>query len=108
MDRITVDELRNLIQQGAAPLILDARPKEHQDRDGMIPGALAYVGQDVEAFALSSGEVIVYCNCPNEASAAIIAKQLMKLGAKRVRPLLGGMDAWVASQDSLAPLASPP
>ena len=40
-------------------------------------------------------EVIVYCACPNEASAAMVARQLMRAGFKRVRPLAGGFEAWV-------------
>jgi rhodanese-related sulfurtransferase len=41
--------------------------------------------------------VIVYCACPNEASAARVAKLLKQRGYTRVRPLLGGMDAWVGA-----------
>ena len=40
-------------------------------------------------------DVIVYCDCPNEASAAVVAKKLMRVGFKRVRPLGGGIDAWI-------------
>jgi 3-mercaptopyruvate sulfurtransferase SseA len=39
-------------------------------------------------------EVIVYCACPNEASAARIAQQLIRMGCIRVRPLTGGIFAW--------------
>ncbi|MBV8854088.1 MAG: hypothetical protein JOY91_11835, partial [Sinobacteraceae bacterium] len=35
--------------------------------------------------------------CPNEASAAQVAKLLMNQGFRRVRPLQGGLDAWVAA-----------
>ena len=41
-------------------------------------------------------EVILYCACPNEASAAAVAKKLMRAGFRRVRPLKGGIDAWIA------------
>ena len=41
------------------------------------------------------GEVVVYCACPNEASAVKVAEKLRDLGFKRVRPLLGGIDAWI-------------
>jgi rhodanese-related sulfurtransferase len=41
--------------------------------------------------------VIVYCACPNEASAALIAKRLIQQGYSRVRPLQGGIDAWIAA-----------
>jgi rhodanese-related sulfurtransferase len=41
------------------------------------------------------GEVIVYCACPNEATAVKVAQRLQKLGFKRIRPLQGGIDAWI-------------
>jgi rhodanese-related sulfurtransferase len=40
-------------------------------------------------------DVVVYCACPNEASAALAAKQLKRAGFKKIRPLLGGIDGWV-------------
>jgi hypothetical protein len=40
MDRITVDELRGLIDQGQELVILDVRPKEARMQDGIIPGAV--------------------------------------------------------------------
>ena len=42
-------------------------------------------------------DIILYCTCPNEASAANAAKQLMNRGFTRVRPLYGGLDAWIAA-----------
>jgi rhodanese-related sulfurtransferase len=42
-------------------------------------------------------EVIFYCTCPDEAGAAQVARKLLDLGYTRVRPLLGGMDAWIAA-----------
>ena len=42
-------------------------------------------------------EVVVYCACPNEASAVAVAKALVQHGFKRVRPLHGGIDAWIAA-----------
>jgi rhodanese-related sulfurtransferase len=51
--------------------------------------------------ARADREVVVYCACPNEASAAVIAKRLQKAGIKRVHPLLGGIDAWRAAGQPL-------
>ena len=42
-------------------------------------------------------DVVFYCSCPNEASAAYAARQLIDMGYTRVRPLLGGLEAWVAA-----------
>jgi rhodanese-related sulfurtransferase len=38
--------------------------------------------------------VVVYCSCPNEATAVRIAMALRKRGITRIRPLLGGLEAW--------------
>ena len=40
---------------------------------------------------------MLFRSCPNEASAAQVAKLLMSHGFKKVRPLQGGLDAWVAA-----------
>lgn len=99
MARITGDELNALLEQGQAPLIIDVRPSLAQQVD-RIPGAVVrsvddLTGPDFEQ--MIDGEVIVYCACPNEASAAVVAKKLMQRGYKRVRPLAGGIDAWIAA-----------
>ena len=95
--RISVAELKELVDRGTAPVIIDALAPASRQREGIIPGAIP-----VEALALDSGaatvpfdaEVIVYCACPNEASAARIAQQLIRMGCIRVRPLTGGIFAW--------------
>ena len=40
-------------------------------------------------------EIVEYCACPNEESAAMAANHLKQAGFKKIRPLLGGIDAWV-------------
>ena len=95
--RISVAELEELVDRGPAPVIIDALAPASRRREGMIPGAIP-----VEALRLDSdpatlpldAEVIVYCACPNEASAARIAQQLLRMGCSRVRPLTGGIFAW--------------
>ena len=95
--RISVSELKELVDGGSAPVIIDALAPASRQREGMIPGSIP-----VETLRLDCGpvslpldaEVIVYCACPNEASAARIAKQLIRLGCIRVRPLTGGIFAW--------------
>jgi len=42
-------------------------------------------------------EMVVYCACPNEASAAKVALQLRAYGFYHVRPLSGGIDAWASA-----------
>jgi hypothetical protein len=38
-------------------------------------------------------EIITYCSCPNEESAALTALHLKRAGFKRIRPPLGGIEA---------------
>ena len=92
MARITVPELYQLVADGNAPMILDVRSAEQRAR-GWIPGAL-FVTSVADAPPNLPAEIIVYCDCPNEASAALLARALMKRGSVRVRPLSGGFEAW--------------
>ena len=76
----------------------DVRPKEIRAQEGTIPGAVSAHPADTDP-ALKSypreTEIVVYCACPNEESAATAAKHLRQAGFKKIRPLLGGIDAWV-------------
>lgn len=94
MARISVPELYQLLAGGARPLILDVRSAA-QRNGGWIPGAV-FVTSLAEAQLVPQEEVIVYCDCPNEASAALLARELKKRGFGRVRPLAGGFHAWQA------------
>ncbi len=101
MARISVDELRRLMHSGAGPVILDVRSAAARQIDGRtIPGARPV---DLETPELhlrgvnKSSEIIIYCNCPSEASAARVARLLMDHGFRHVRPLAGGFDAWVSA-----------
>ena len=99
--RITVDELHRLIDQGQRPVIVDLRtPLARGEDSRFIPGALtadfAEADEWLEQVSMDR-EVIFYCTCPSEASAARAARRLVDLGYTRVRPLLGGLDAWIAA-----------
>lgn len=100
MARITVPELYRLIADGQGPLILDVRSPA-QRAGGWIPGA-RFVANLSDAALEPQDEVIVYCDCPNEASAAILARELQRRGFVRVRPLAGGFHAWQAEGHEVA------
>ena len=98
MDRVTVDELRNLIDENRVQALVDVRSALTQAATGRIPGARAIDMKTIDAGLKGvpvEGEVIVYCACPNEATAVKVAERLRKAGFKRIRPLLGGIDAWI-------------
>jgi membrane protein DedA with SNARE-associated domain/rhodanese-related sulfurtransferase len=95
MSRISVDELGELIEKEAGISILDVRTSEHRAKQGWIHGAIHV--RDISQLDLDpEKEVVVYCDCPNEASAAVVAKKLKEKGFSRVRPLAGGIEAWLA------------
>jgi membrane protein DedA with SNARE-associated domain/rhodanese-related sulfurtransferase len=106
MARISVAELHALIQGGEAPLIIDVRsPTARALEPHWIPGALHISLPDVDVRLKDlprDRDIILYCTCPSEASAARVAKILMNHGLKRVRPLHGGLDAWVAAGHSVS------
>lgn len=112
--RIDAEELRRLMDGEPQPIIVDLRSQIGRDQDARhIPGArvvsLDQVVKRIEQFPLDR-DVVFYCTCPNEASAAYAARQLMKVGYTRVRPLLGGLDAWVSAGFEVEArlVASPP
>lgn len=98
MARITVTELNNALAEGRGPLVVDIRGMANRIVDARtIPGAILadLAGlDDLVKEVPTDREVVIYCTCPNEISAARAAQLLSQRGYLRVRPLLGGLDAW--------------
>jgi len=96
--RITAAELRQKLDAGEAPLILDLRSSAAVEQDPfLIQGAVHLNLEDIEVRQREfpkDRDIILYCSCPNEVSSARLALQLQRRGFTRVRPLLGGIDAW--------------
>lgn len=97
--RISTAELKRLIDRGEAPVVVDVRTRaSYQTRH--IPGALRITFDEIDNRLASlprEGEIVVYCTCPDEVSAARVARALMDRGFTRVRPLEGGLNAWVTA-----------
>jgi membrane protein DedA with SNARE-associated domain/rhodanese-related sulfurtransferase len=99
MARISVDELWEMMGAGQAPLVVDVRsPTARLMQPHRIPGAVHVPLAAIDDHARQlprNREIILYCTCPNEVSAAEAAKLLMMSGFTHVRPLAGGLDAWI-------------
>jgi len=99
--RIDVDELKALIDADAAPLVIDVRSALGRSVDPRsIPQAVPLALDELRKAApgLPRGRTIVaYCNCPNDASAVAAARLLAEAGLAGVRPLAGGLEAWIAA-----------
>jgi membrane protein DedA with SNARE-associated domain/rhodanese-related sulfurtransferase len=111
MARISVEELRRQMDEGAEPVIVDVRSGTAQALElRRIPGALHMPVQDAARHIGGlprDREIVLYCTCPNEASAAKVARVLMNHGFQRVRPLKGGLDAWIDAGYSVEQIAAP-
>lgn len=92
MPRIAVNELKRRLRSNQPPIVLDVRKP-----------ALWQMERIANAWSLDSAQwrrlppdtpIVVYCDCPQEASAIIIARQLRQAGFLQVRPLAGGLEAW--------------
>ncbi len=96
--RITVDDLYQKQEAGENLVVLDLRSQiEFEQNPALIRGALHMTLDEVplrESEIPRDRAIILYCSCPNEVSSARVALQLHDRGLHRVRPLLGGMDAW--------------
>ena len=103
MARVSVDALAELLDRGEHPLIVDVRSATARE-DGRIPGAIMALGDALAPELLAHPKdamVVVYCACPNDASAVLAARKLLERGFRNVRPLAGGIDAWVAAGRAL-------
>jgi rhodanese-related sulfurtransferase len=111
MARIRVEDLYELIQAGAAPIIIDvrsvtARALEPRSIPGALHVPLQEAGRHLQDLPRDR-DIILYCSCPSEASAARVAKLLMNHGFAKVRPLHGGLDAWIAAGYAVATIDAP-
>ena len=96
--RLEPVDLKRQLDAGEPVYIVDLRhPLELVPDPFTLPGA---VHVSPEALAARVHEiprdrdVVLYCTCPSEATAAKTAMTLHKLGIERVRPLRGGFDEW--------------
>src|ERR1700734_2661173 len=84
--RLEPEELKRQLDAGEEVCIIDLRhPLELLPDPFKLPGAVHFS---------PDRDVVLYCTCPSEATAAKTAMQLHKLGIERVRPLRGGFDEW--------------
>jgi membrane protein DedA with SNARE-associated domain/rhodanese-related sulfurtransferase len=111
MARIDVNELYELLEAGAKPVIVDVRSTTARALEPQwIPGSLHVPLDDIAKHIKHlprDREIILYCACPSEASAARVARVLMNHGFKKVRPLHGGLDAWIAAGYAVVGVAAP-
>ncbi len=94
--RVSVDELLQWHQDGKRTVVFDVRPEAQMDIP-RIPGAIAVDLRrplNTLQFDPAADDYVVYCACPNEVSAALLASKLRALGYANAWALRGGYEAW--------------
>jgi membrane protein DedA with SNARE-associated domain/rhodanese-related sulfurtransferase len=105
--RVSLDELDDWRDRGRNLVLLDVRA----GATNPLPGALVIdphepILSDPLRWPLDA-YLVVYCACPEEISAAILAEKLRKAGYVNSSALLGGYNAWLARRGE-APAEQPP
>jgi len=96
--RLEPEELKKQLDAGEKVYIVDLRhPLELLPDPFTLPGALHFSPDALAARHLEiprDRDIVLFCTCPSEATAAKTAMTLLNLGILRVRPLRGGYDEW--------------
>ncbi len=96
--RLEPEELKRQLDAGEPVYIVDLRhPLELLPEPFTLPGALHFSPDTLAARQQEiprDRDIVLFCTCPSEATAAKTAMTLHKLGIERVRPLRGGYDEW--------------
>jgi rhodanese-related sulfurtransferase len=106
--RISVGELHALLANNPRPVVFDIRSAERRMLDPfVIPGAVLADERKLQQIVERHGvnrTLVIYCSCPNEVSAAWMARRLRLAGVKLALPLTGGIDAWRVAGFDVEPM----
>jgi rhodanese-related sulfurtransferase len=105
LDRVTPEAAQRAAADGA--LIVDTRPADHREREGVIPGSV-WVERNVLEWRLDpagahripeidSYDRLVIVVCDEGYASSLAARSLQELGLRRATDLVGGFRAWKAA-----------
>lgn len=99
--RMTVGELAERLKTTEPPLLIDVRPRVPSAVKPVIPTARHLPLDELDPRHTElprHRDLVLYCDCPEDAASVQGALLLQKLGFTRVWPLAGGIDAWQAQE----------
>ena len=110
--RISKEDLKQRLDSGAPPVIVDARLKYPYEHSTVrIPGALRLRPGEAPPALPRDREVVVYDSDPNELASSHVAAELIRQGY-RVSTLKGGIVEWLTAnlptETKEAPKQAPP
>jgi rhodanese-related sulfurtransferase len=110
--RITKEDLKQRLDSGQAPVVLDARLKYPYEHSTVIlPGAIRFAGEAPVRDLARDRDIVVYDSDPNEIASSHVAADLIRQGY-RAAALKGGIVEWLAAnlptETKEAPKQAPP
>lgn len=95
--RISKEDLKQRLEGGDAPVLVDARLKYPYEHSTVrLPGALRYTGDGPIPPLPRDRDIIVYDSDPNELASTRVAAELIRQGY-RASALRGGIGEWLAA-----------
>jgi rhodanese-related sulfurtransferase len=113
VERITKEQLKDRLDRGDKPTILDVRLKYAYEHSTVrLPGAIRVPPYALDSVLIPTGsDVVAYDSDPNELVSTHVAAALLGKGYK-VTVLKGGVPEWLAANFPIetkdAPRSSPP
>jgi rhodanese-related sulfurtransferase len=112
VQRITKEDLKQRLDGGSAPVLVDARLKYPYEHSTVrLPGAVRYSAGEPAPSLPKDRDIVVYDSDPNELASSHVAAELIRLGYRAVT-LKGGIVEWLAAnlptETKEAPKQAPP
>ncbi|MEO5574102.1 MAG: cation:proton antiporter [Gammaproteobacteria bacterium] len=110
---ITLDELLELQQSGAAVIVVDARSERTFESDDLQPKGTVRLPPDQAVQRAAQLKLphdawlAIFCACPNEETSGRVAQELRQQGWPKARALIGGWAAWQAADLPVEPKPNP-
>jgi rhodanese-related sulfurtransferase len=110
--RISKEELKQRLESGAAPVVVDARLKYPYEHSTVrLPGAVRFTDESGTLVLPRDRDIVVYDSDPNELASSRVAADLIRQGYRAVA-LKGGISEWIAAnlptETKEAPRQAPP
>jgi rhodanese-related sulfurtransferase len=99
MSEITPQELKQLLDAGSGPVLVDVR-QDWETKLCRLPNAVHIPIEEIELRVEEldpNDEIVVYCH--QGVRSAAVAEFLRGLGFTNVRNLMGGLDYWARAVD---------
>ena len=98
--RVSAEQLMQMSGNPAGPVILEIRAGKDAYLAGSVPGARQVTRSGITAAVKQvprNTDIVIYAPADNLRMELIAARVLEKAGFKKVRPLRGGIKAWIAA-----------